>query len=252
MKPKILPVLILALILALTLAACRNNAQQPSGGSTAHVGDNPPLVNQPIDPTQPPTEEPDITPISAQIGEIIRFGEHDWRVLDVQDNHALIITEIAFERRLYNNTAEDITWEASSIRQYLNGTFLDSFGVADQARIREIELVNSDNPWSSVAGGADTTDMIFLLSIDEVLRYFGDINQLPDRANEATWAVNDQYNDLRRALNEGNHIQPWWLRSPGANSRQAARIDRDGGIDLAGNTVGADGGVRPALWLRLR
>ena len=44
-----------------------------------------------------------------QAGDKISFGDYEWRVLDVQDNTALIITEYVIEERSYHDVYKDIT-----------------------------------------------------------------------------------------------------------------------------------------------
>jgi len=56
-----------------------------------------------------------------QVSDIIRFGSHDWRVLEVYGNDtALIITENIVMRGEFHNFGElIITWEESDLRSYL-------------------------------------------------------------------------------------------------------------------------------------
>jgi len=72
-----------------------------------------------------PLNNPLITQLSTfvEIGEIIYFSGYDWRVLDVQDNQALILSELVLETRSYNEKTKDITWEECSLRRYLNNDF---------------------------------------------------------------------------------------------------------------------------------
>ena len=39
------------------------------------------------------------------VGEVVPFGDYDWRILDIKGNAALIITETMIEQRPYNNSA---------------------------------------------------------------------------------------------------------------------------------------------------
>jgi serine/threonine protein kinase/alpha-tubulin suppressor-like RCC1 family protein len=212
---------------------------------------------------------------SAQVGDTIEFGGYDWRVLDIQDGKALILSELVLERRAYHETyeREDITWENSDIRHYLNGDFLRSFSESDRARIAETRVVNNDNPWTSAhwglldntPGGNDTTDKIFLLSIDEVVCFFGDSGMLAQGVDENArdfdlkspaqgiywWGFSDQYNDARIAHNPHSGASWWWLRSSGGYSYFAATVDIDGILSVHGSQVYVADGVRPALWLNL-
>lgn len=103
-------------------------------------------------------------------------------------NSRILTDRVVIENMAYHHEFVDVTWETSSIRQYLNGDFFNNFSQADRARIRETYVINNDNPWTfdgmgNTPGGANTTDRIFLLSIDEVLRYFGDSGILNSRKN---------------------------------------------------------------------
>ena len=101
--------------------------------------------------------------------EIIQFGEYDWRVLDVQDDRALIITEKIIDIRAYHNELTDITWADCDLREYLNGEFYNNFNANDKARIIQVTNSNHYNYWYRLEGGLDTDDHIFLLSLDEVI-----------------------------------------------------------------------------------
>jgi hypothetical protein len=168
---------------------------------------------------------------TIKAGSLIHFGGVFWRVLEVHDNKALIISEDIIERRTYHTIREEITWEHSSMRQFLNDEFYNSFSSEEQERIVETKIINSDNSDFGTAGGNDTTDSIFLLSIDEAYTYFAD-------------------NALRIALNANGETNWWWLRSPGDGSNLAAYIGFNGGIGY--NDGVTDGnGVRPAMWIEL-
>ena len=188
-----------------------------------------------------------------EIGSIISFGGYDWRVLDVQDGRALLLSEYIIEHRAYHNRSEAVTWETSTLRHYLNNQFFNSFNESDRARIAETRVLNNNNPWRGTHGGNDTNDRIFLLSIEEVVRYFGDSGELRNREGEwSEWAIYDRYNFARIARTRNGEASWWWLRSPGLDSYCAAGVNSGGILDFRGlHVVYGSGGVRPALWLNL-
>jgi hypothetical protein len=198
-------------------------------------------------------------PIIVEERVIIRFGRYDWRVLEIRDGKALIITDKLTENRAYHNDWTDITWENSDLRAYLNGEFYGSFNEADRRRIAETPVINNDNPWYGTAGGNNTMDRIFLLSIDEVLRYFGDSGSLTDRPAEDNWFISDRYNQNRITRHtdddynwDDDHGNWWWLRSPGEEGVRAAYVFDDGILYIDGYYVRRNFlSVRPALWLNL-
>lgn len=215
---------------------------------------------------------------SVEIGDIMQFGGQYWSVMNIEDNHALLLRKFVMEGLSFHYDFVDVTWETSRAREWLNGEFFYEFSEAERARIRETTLLNFDNPWTfymwdlhgNTPGGNTTTDKIFLLSIDDVLRYFGDSGMVLAGTDETArdwygnlstlewsiggWSIHDQYSAARVAYNIDGESSRWWLRSPGFDSRYAARILTEGILDLRGVSVNHEivrHGFRPALWLNL-
>ncbi|MDF2873128.1 MAG: hypothetical protein K0R05_4703, partial [Anaerocolumna sp.] len=140
-----------------------------------------------------------------QVGDKIVFGKYEWRVLDMQSNTALIITEDIIEQRAYHDAYKDITWADCSLRKYLNNEFFDKFAAADKSRITPVINKNPDNQWYGSNGGADTRDSIFLLSLEEVTcQYFGDSSS--------------------KLYNPGKNQRYWFERKDENNSKRLARL----------------------------
>jgi len=200
--------------------------------------------------------------ISISIGSIIPFGDYDWRVLDIQNNKALILTENIIEKRKYHKGLKDITWEACTLRRYLNGEFLQRFTSEQQKRIEETLLTNNNNLWYGIKGGNNTKDKIFLLSLEEADKYFGDSGDYQNKKrkeykDEKYITISDgsllsNIHDDKRIAKHGNRAFWWWLRSPGEGSNHAVDVLRDGCVNVNGISVDYHNcGVRPALWLKL-
>jgi len=214
------------------------------------------------------------------IGDIIRFGEYDWRVLDIQEGKALIISEKLTEFRPYDNRLDRsfVSWHDSDLRMYLNGEFYNSFNDDDRERIIMTTNKNIDNQWMvTPCDTSDTDDYIFLLSLDEMLQYFGDSGELyADRLDEPIpvaeemdglifmwWIdkeqrdsifIEDEYSSARIAYDLDGEAHYWWLRSPAHWSYGGAVVTSDGYLDVIGWITGRGSaeGVRPALWLKLQ
>lgn len=182
----------------------------------------------------------------------IRFGGYDWQVLEVQDDRALLLSEKILEGKAYNSSYIKVTWEECTLRQFLNNEFYNKFNQADRNRIAQVCIVNNKNPWYGTDGGSNTNDYIFLLSLEEVVQYFGDSGQLSNRpGGNASW-INDDFNNNRTAHHVDGMSSLWWLRSPGDYGDGAAGVGSSGNISVDGNDVNdVNGGVRPALWLNL-
>lgn len=200
-------------------------------------------------------------------GAVMPFGGFDWRILDIQGNAALMITEHIIGQHPYHNRAGDVTWADCFLREYLNGAFYHKFTEAEQSRIIPVWNKNNDNQWYGSRGGEDTRDSIFLLGMEEaVCKYFGDSRRnLENRsAKQRYWFQRKDINNKRRRATFDGCGWWWWLRSPGRDNKRAVYIHGDGNIGIQGNgtfryssstihpsTGDNSGGVRPALWLSL-
>ena len=179
----------------------------------------------------PPAAAPELPPLT--VGASIQFGPHNWRVLDVMGGQALLLAEEIIGQRQFHHGTEEATWESSSIRQWLNGEFLDGFGQQERDRIAATMLSNRHgaHDWpgwhASDADPTDTQDMVFLLSIGEATHYMS----------------------TPGAVLSGNQAPEfWWLRTPGRN-RGAFVVAFTGGADLGGVAALRPSGVRPAMWI---
>lgn len=200
----------------------------------------------------------------AEVGDIVFFGAYEqdnntdngkegiaWLVLAKEDNRILVISDKALDCRPYNTSKGNITWETCSLRQWLNGTFLNTaFSSAEQAMIADTNVSADNNPKYSTNSGNATTDKVFLLSIDEVNRYFD--------SEEARKCISTAYAKANGAMTsigytkDGEGTNWWWLRSPGYDQGGAARVLGDGSVSYGGYRVYSGGnGIRPALWINL-
>jgi len=197
------------------------------------------------------------------------FGVYTWRVLDKQDGKALLLSENVIASMPYHHTKGKVTWEKCSLRDYLNGEFYNSFNDADKARIILTKELNNKNPWYNAATGKATDDYIFCLSINDVIKYFGDSGDF-DKRNGWWWVGNknkgydfeftdgggqfliDQHCENRIAKNMDGSPVDWVLRSPGRANTFCVGIQSDGMFyPLTGGGVQDVRGIRPAMWVDL-
>lgn len=196
-------------------------------------------------------------------GDIARFGhwEQDgdaangaepieWIVLDVKDGIATLLSREVLEARAYNGLGMSVTWEMCSLRRWLNGDFFDAaFDDAEKDTIEETEVTADRNPFSpDTDPGANTRDSVYLLSIDEALRYFGSIHIRPAMPTEAAIShgvyVSDTSGEVGTSL--------WWLRTPGHYSDSATYVVSNNRLMESGNDVSKGNyGVRPVVRTRL-
>jgi hypothetical protein len=186
--------------------------------------------------------------------DIITFGNYRWRVLDIKEGKTLVITEEIIELRWYHSAFVDISWAECELRHYLNNEFHNTFNPHEKERIIVVTNLNSNNPWFKTKGGIETTDRIFLLSLDEVCEYFGDSKGKLLTKGRQKWLIDDD-NNRKRQAKYGSQYHWWRLRSPGYYGRTSASVNANGNVYVRGNGVCGrpkdGGGVRPALWLKL-
>ena len=203
----------------------------------------------------------------------MKFGKYNWRVLDVQSDRKLIITEDIIEARPYDSEPDDeydygnLIWESCSLRRYLNGEFLQKFTREEQEQILEVKISNQNNIWYGISGGMDTQDKIFLLSLEESDRYFGNGGDYLGMKRKDLDFDTDKYfdkedggyysnaHDADRLAKYENAPATWWLRSPGIHKASAASVFFNGGVCVFGLDISSMldviCGVRPAMWVKI-
>ena len=171
---------------------------------------------------------------NANVGDYVEFGRYpqtakgeiqpvEWQVLARENNKVLVISRYGLDARRFD--PESNVWSESEIHWWLNGKFYNSiFSGEEKASIKSF---NRDN--------------VFLLSREEVEKYFAD--------DEARRCKPTPYAKAEGALTGDNGCGFWWLRSS-ADGDSVFYVNYDGGIsniDVYGKYVS----VRPALWINL-
>jgi len=189
----------------------------------------------PSEPDEYIPSAPVVNPFTdVALGDIVQMVGYNWRVHDMIENRALLIAENAVTLQHFHNRRENVTWANSYIRNYLNGSFLNQFTETERAFITETQVTTPGNPWYGTTSGGQTTDHLFLLSIQEVLRYFGDGGEMGNSANERTF-LGDDFNENRQLQDTSGNTVTWWLRTSGSGDTMTAHIRVNGVIDIFGS-----------------
>lgn len=214
------------------------------------------------------------------VGSMVTFGRYEqntevdgkeeieWIVLDYDENEdkALLVSRYALDSvpfcRTNNPDEMDNDWEKSTLRGWLNDSFLmNAFSEKEQAAILLTEVDNSPSQgcdWVTYRNDSKNTyDQVFLLSCAESKRYpnvSAGGGSIMARIAPTQYAIamgayipEDNFNKT----SDGKDAVGWWLRSPGSAKKYAAVVGGEGTIwtemDVSLPTVG----TRPALWLDL-
>lgn len=236
------PIIIGILILLGIAGAFAYNKSVSKKGTTAKVESS----------SQKKDKNPDY-----KIGETIEFGNYpqeedgtekpiEWIVMKNEGNQVLLLSKYVLDAKPYNEELEEVTWETSDIRQWLNNEFYTTaFNKTEKAKIQTSLIKNEDNSEYGTSGGNDTEDKVFLLSEKEAETLFSNDEERIAKATEYAEKSGVYVNEEKSVL--------WWLRSPGEGSNYAAAVTDDGWFDERGDDVDdSRDGVRPALHLNLQ
>ena len=198
-------------------------------------------------------------------GSIVSFGTYEqdndtangpepiqWIVLAAEGEKSLLLSRYGLDVKAYNNEWADITWEKSSLRTWLNNSFMNAaFRADEQTAILSTPVDNSnEQAYSgySTHDGNNTQDRIFLLSYHEAFDLYFSSDEFrkcapTDYAIAQGARTSDNQNTVDRA-------GWWWLRSLGYGGSSASYVNSDGslGYDYIDTVYSC---VRPAFWLDL-
>ena len=194
-----------------------------------------------------------------QVGDLVLMGSFKpftypnkekirWKVLDKQDDKMLLLSLYGIDAMNYNNKDEDIDWEHSSIRKWLNNDFYQNcFNDKEKAKILDTYNLNTSNPFTNISAGNNTKDKIFFLSYDEVMKYK---TQALDNMSRIPKLYLPFKNKPRRGY--------WYLRTPGDSESKVLLVAGSGGVNVEGSSVfdnktyeETDIAIRPAMWISI-
>ncbi len=165
-----------------------------------------------------------------RVGSHVRMGGVDWDAVYEEAGRFLLLAhdvlqgETGIRRIRFHNRIGDATWEGCSLRDWLNGEFLEAFTPEERTHICTSRVVNYDSSRYGTPGGADTLDRVFCLSVETVRSL------------------------LSEEQMKASHC--WYLRSPGFQASYAANVRENGGVFEFGRHVFLEFyGIRPAMWV---
>ena len=208
------------------------------------------------------------------IGSEIQFGSYEqdgntgngaedieWIILARAGDNALLLSKYGLDAKEYHEEQEDITWEQSDIRSWLNSSFMDTaFTSEEQGAILKSEVDNSQAEGNSeydTTGGNNTEDRVFLLSYKEAFEdYFS--------SDEERVCMPTDYAVQNGAyINDDTGVCWWWLRgSYWINTADFGDLGSLFGVQIFAANVSDLGSsgysivngsvcIRPALWVNL-
>lgn len=248
---RILAVILLALMLVIAYNLGKKSCSTPQPAETTE----PVQTSETTHPAETGKEA-----IKVPIGSIKKFGSYEqdkketngtedleWVVLAQEDNRILMVSRSGIEAAKYNYEKSNTDWENSTIRQWLNGTFLDeAFTEEEQAYIVAATIIqhkNRDNP--TCDQGKETTDKVFLMSAWEYEAYMCNNGNVAE-----TYRCGTPSKVIRSKVELSNDLYSWWwLRTSARDGEHACAVTAYGSVNYTSHEVNAIGMVRPAMWV---
>lgn len=163
---------------------------------------------------------------NSEIGTSVLFGEYKWLMVEKKADKVLLVKSEPINGYPYHETNENITWEESTLRDYLNSDFLDeTFCQQMKDKILETEIVVPDNEQYRTKGGRKTTDKLFLLNDKQAQEY-------------------------KKILD--NYSRDWWLINPGNSQNTAQYVSYGEVMDYGYEVSNKNIYIRPAMWVSIK
>ncbi len=188
----------------------------------------------------------------AQPGQLVNLGTYEqdgntengaedilWLVLEREGSELLAISLYCLDVLPYHNELQPVTWENSQIRKFLNSEFISTaFSPEEEAKLLESTVINNRNPVFDTDCGGTTIDRVYLLSLEEVMKYY-DIPEAVETFYDRLYAQATAY-----TVSKGVWLEMpdstrcwWWLRSNGGTEINACEVGSAGYLSFNGTEV---------------
>lgn len=183
----------------------------------------------------------------ASVGSVVPFGSYDhrlaWIVLEKDNGKALLVSKRVLDRKPYADNPQKATWEACSLREWLNDSFYnEAFSKKEQQCIVLSTLESQSDGQEGV-----TQDKVFILNMLEHQKYY---DQIPNygKVFATQYAAKFYSPDL---------IEWFWIRSSISDSYEdgnAKAMNANSNERLCTITQAnlEYGGVRPVICVDLK
>lgn len=215
--------------------------------------------------TEPPIPHLSVSKTSLVYGNRISFGSYEqngdesdgkedilwtvaYAVTSGDTRKAFLISDKCLLIAQYNETREEVTWETSSLRAYLNEEFIaDAFSEEEQGYIYPTNIYNLPNTsYGDVDAGEMTLDSVYIPDYSEYADfglYVSDTSELTAYAKSMASELSDECVYVDNA---------WWMRNPGSDNLHALNMLNDmQSVFDSGEYVDSYCGVRLAMWVEV-
>ncbi|MBQ6381367.1 MAG: hypothetical protein IJJ41_07205 [Clostridia bacterium] len=170
----------------------------------------------------------------------------NWKVLAQEDDGVYVIAFNLPDAQPYHNYYKGITWQDSTLRNWLNTTFLnDAFSSAEQSKMISATLSNDDD--------YTTTDKLWVLSRSELLNGSYGFATSAATADEARKMAGTDYAKCQGiwvdSYSYSDKNSQWLMRTAGDDAYHIKAVDTQGHISGTTYVDNSCMGTRPAFKL---
>ncbi len=151
-----------------------------------------------------------------------------WRIASKKQGRILLVANSILDLRPFQEIGGEPAYEASSLREWLNGEFLSTAFCLDSSKLLPALELEEDN--------------VFLLSVDEYSNPDFDFDPNPMEIDPNRGAIPSEYSKSKGA------VLSFFTSSKGTRMEGAIRCFKINGT-LAESPAISFGGVRPAIWV---
>jgi hypothetical protein len=160
----------------------------------------------------------------AKVGDNVIWGKYHWLILERNKDKVLLVKSLPINGFPYHNKDEDVTWETSSLREYLNFDFI---GEAELNEFMQTQMIQTsiqvpENIEYKTFGGNATDDYIFLLNAEQFNKYADILN---------------------------NYKRDYWLINPGHSQDTAQFVSYGKVMEYGYDVTDTNIHIRPAMWI---
>lgn len=171
----------------------------------------------------------------------------EWQVLEIDGDKALLLSRYCLDVVIFYPERVPMYWGKTDLRKWMNEEFYNEAFSAEEKEQILLSTIKNANPHGMKGAGDDTEDYVFLISKDEVLKFFP---SMPERVAYPT-----EYAKAKNCtICKDTGSCRWWTRTSGARKMDMWGIRLDGrmtaygmqDVDWPGNTM------RPAIWVKIK
>jgi len=209
---------------------------------------------------------------NAKAGDYVFFGSYEqdgdisngtepieWLVLGKENGKLLLLSRYGLDVKQFSDSPEKAGWENSDIRDWLNGTFINStFNTENLNEILQTTLVNAlsdndiddknqkpeaieDEKQDVSSSMQKSRDRVFLLSEQEIELYLAGNEKRQCDATKAT---------SKKGIQDNNGKCSWWLRTASKDKNDCIYIVSSERGEIKNSPYNAENAVRPAIWVK--